>query len=194
MPCFKLVPRPACCPVLQARQRQSAAGDFSFSCSSARHRLRAWCKTPRRDSAFEAASDAAAGNRDAFTCRPRRRPSEPVRPDMSERPHRRRGGEREEHWDPAHFTWDPYEAKAEPRSGEVAGEAQRSGGSGGASGARRRGAAEIGDAAEEAAAPGASPGMEDVPSLDPSYDLSGVQKKSVPLVCQARAAASPPKR
>ncbi|KAK9832813.1 hypothetical protein WJX81_003940 [Elliptochloris bilobata] len=26
--------------------------------------------------------------------------------------------------------------------------------------------------------------MEDVPSLDPSYDLSGVQKKSVPLVCQ----------
>ena len=156
---------------------------------------RAWCKIPWRDSAPEAASDASIGNHNAPVRRPCWRLGEPVRSAMSERPQRGRSGEREQHWDPAHFTWDPYEAKAEPRSGEVPAEAQRSGGSGGASGTRRRGSAgatESEDPAEEPAAPGPSPGMEDVPSLDPSYDLSGVQKKSVPMVCQARGATGPP--
>lgn len=108
---------------------------------------------------------------------------------MSDQPLRGRGGPGDAaHWDPAHFTWDPYEARAEPRSGSGSiGEPRGDGGHEGEGGPAGGGGGG-GDGADPAAGtPAPPPGMEGVPSLDPSYDLTGVQKRSVPLVCQARA-------
>lgn len=109
---------------------------------------------------------------------------------MSNQPRRTRGGAGDagSHWDPAHFTWDPYEARAEPRSGSGSAGEPQGGGSNEAEGTPGGSGGGGGEGADPALA-GAPPpplGMEDVPSLDPSYDLTGVQKRSVPLVCQAR--------
>jgi hypothetical protein len=106
---------------------------------------------------------------------------------MSEQPPRSRGGDDGVHWDPAQFTWDPYEARAEPRSapGGAAGPAS---GDGGGRGDVERGASGAAPA-DPPALPPLLPGLEGVPSLDPSYDLAGVQKRSVPMVCQARRRA-----